>query len=408
MFNFFHKLDKPSRRILVICYFAFFCNGMLSLMLGSFLPDLKAQYGISDTVSGLFLSAHSIGNLIAGIVSGIVPLVLGERKSIVLLYSMAFLGFLMMVVTGNPLWLFIAFALTGFGRGSVTSFDNRTVNRISGGSPSASNCLHASFALGAIAAPLVFLVLSRVFSWKAGPIFVAGCICISIFSLSRMKLDREYPDRKNKANRTFEFFRNPSFLILAAMMFCYVCCEYTVNGWLVTYIQNKEELVSSFNASGDALENAVKTYSQTMATLLWAVMLVGRLGCAALSAKISQKKLMFISSLGVVGFFILMLSSSSIAAVTTAIAGLGLSMAGISPMIYSDAAVFTNRYQMATSCLLATGSAGSIIMNTLVGALSDRYGFSSGMGAITVAVILLAVMAFLNIVVKTRNPEETA
>lgn len=88
MFSFLKKLDRSGKELLATCFFAFFCNGSLSLMLGSAMPDLKATYGLSDSLSGIFLSAHSAGNLIAGLISGLVPLWLGQRKSILLLSSL--------------------------------------------------------------------------------------------------------------------------------------------------------------------------------------------------------------------------------------------------------------------------------------------------------------------------------
>lgn len=94
MFSFINKLDGRSRTLLYACFFAFFCNGALTLTMGSAIPDLKATYGLNDTISGLFLSAHSAGNLVAGFVSGLVPLYLGQRRSIMLLSALAFVGFL--------------------------------------------------------------------------------------------------------------------------------------------------------------------------------------------------------------------------------------------------------------------------------------------------------------------------
>ena len=108
MFSFFKNMSKTNRALLLTCFFAFFCNGSVSLLMGSAMPDLKATYGLSETVSGIFLSAHSAGNLIAGFISGLVPLWLGQRKSIMLLSSLAFIGFLMMIIWGNPVWLFMA------------------------------------------------------------------------------------------------------------------------------------------------------------------------------------------------------------------------------------------------------------------------------------------------------------
>ena len=224
--------------------------------------------------------------------------------------------------------------------------------------------------------------------------------CVSLFNLSRMQLKNNRPSPKDKQNSTLVFLKNPSFLILAAMMFCYLCSEYAINGWLVTYIQNKENLLAALAASGS---DAV-SYSQSMASLLWVVMLAGRLICAALSAKVSQKIMMMVSSFGVAVFYYLMLSSTTMGMVTFSVAGLGLCMAGICPMIYSDAAIFTNAYPLATSLLLGIGSAGAILMPTLVGSLAETFGFTGGMSAILVTVILLVVFAVLNVVVKTRKP----
>ncbi len=401
MFSFIKKLDKPEKQVLLTCFFAFFCNGTLSLMMGSVMPDLKAAYHLSDTASGIFLSAHSAGNLIAGLVSGLVPLWLGQKRSILALSVLGFLGYGMMMLGGWPAWLFLAFLLVGFGRGSVTNFDNRMVNQLSGGSPAASNLLHASFAVGAILTPLVFLLLRSTFSWQVGLCYVLLIGCISLFNMSRMQLKNDRPDRKDKTNSTLVFLRNPSFLILAAMMFCYLCSEYAINGWLVTYIQNKENLLSALAASG----SDAKAYSQAMASLLWVVMLVGRLICAVLSSKVSQKKLMMVSSFGVAVFYALMLNASSMGMVTFAVAGLGLCMAGICPMIYSDAALFTNTYPLATSMLLGIGSAGAILMPTMVGSLAEVFGFTGGMSAILVTVVLLVLFSVLNVVVKTRKPQ---
>ena len=74
-------------------------------------------------------------------------------------------------------------------------------------------------------------------------------------------------------------------------------------------------------------------------------------------------------------------------------------------MIYSDAALFTNAYPMATSFLLALGSLGGIVMPTLVGTLADRSGFSAGMGAVFVTIVLLVVFSILNVIVPTRKPD---
>ena len=404
MFSFVNGLTKSQKRLLFTCFYAFFCNGTLSLMMGSAMPDIKLAYGLTDTVSGVLLSAHSIGNWAAGFLYGFFSLAFGQKKSVIFMDFMAFAGFVMTLLWGNPVFLFFAFVCLGVGRGSVTNFNNATVNRLSGGSPAAANLLHASFAIGAILAPMVFLVLSRAFSWRAGIGFAVACIGLCLLLLGRVQPEDPSANRAAPANRSIEFLKNPRYLVLTAMMFFYLCSEYAINGWLVTYIQNKSELLTAFHATGKALDDAVKAYSQTMATLLWAIILVGRLVCASLSAKVSQKILMMVSSFGVALFFAMMLMSASIPMVTFAVAGLGLCMAGICPMIYSDCAPFTNTYVLATSVLLAIGSAGGILMPAVVGALADRFGFTGGMSAILVTVTLLTACSVVNVALKNRAP----
>ena len=404
MFDFIRKLDPKRKKILMTCFFAFFCNGSLTLVMGSVMPDLKRTWGLTDTFSGMLISAHSAGNLIAGFISGLVPLYLGERKSIMSLSILAYIGLTVTMLTGNPACLLLAFLLIGMGRGSVSNFNNRAVNRVTDGSPVASNTLHSCFAVGAILSPQIFLLLQRNVSWRAGLIPVICFGIISFGNFARIQIEDEAPDRKNKKNRTTVFLKNPSFLVLMAMMFCYLCSEYAINGWLVTYIQNKPELLGAFTENGVVVTEKLNSYSQMMATLLWAVILVGRLLCARLSQKIDQRTLMMVSSFGVTLFFALMLVSGSVTMVSIAVAGLGLTMAGICPMIYSDAAVFTNTYPLATSFLLAFGSAGAILMPTIVGSLADRFGFTGGMSAILVTMILLVVFSALNRFMKRREP----
>ena len=397
VFSFMKKLDRVQRALIYTCFYAFFCNGLISLTMGSLMPDMKAAYGLSDTVGGVMLSAHSIGNLVAGFVSGLIPLYLGRRRSVVLLAALGGLGMLMIALFGAPALLFVAFVFTGVGRGSVTNFNTRTVNVVTDGSPAASNLLHAVFAVGAISAPMIFLALRGLIGWQAGAVFVAVCVAAEVTNFA-VRVPDERLDRREKANRSMAFMKDPAFLVLAGMLLCYICSEYAINGWLVSYIQNKGELAAAFEG-----EAAIRTYSQTMATLLWAVILVGRLTCAWLSQRVHPKKLMLIAAVGEAVGFAGMLFSGSIAMVTVCVAVLGFCMAGICPMIYSDAVYFTNNYPLATGALLAIGAIGGVMMPTVVGVLADRLGFGGGMTAILVAIALLAALSAVNAAMKPKR-----
>ena len=386
-------LQKAYRPLFFAYLFSFFDIGVLSLILGSVLPDLRADYGLSVTLGGLLLAVYSVGNLSAGILGSAVALKIGQRSAIVLLASMTCLGMLALALWKMPAFLLLSCFCVGVGRGSIVNFGTRAVNILTNGSPVASNLLHSFFAIGAILAPITFVPLRSVFHWKFGLILVAllGAVTASIFLRVPMPENLEGKGNlpQGREGGSMTFLREPAFWIFAMMSFCYLSCEYAINGWLVTYIQHKESLKASLSGSAG-------TYSQMMAAVLWGVVLLGRLLCAALSRRVPQKALLLASSLGAMAFFGGMLIGDTIQTVTICVAGLGFCIAGISPLIFSSAAWFTNNFPMATGTLYLIGGTGGALMPFLIGFLAGQFGFTGGMTAILGSFCLLVFFAVLN------------
>ena len=65
--------QKQKNFIFAACFYAFFMNGIIGLILGALLPMIKTTYNLSYNMSGLLLSAHSIGNLVSSYIAGLVP-----------------------------------------------------------------------------------------------------------------------------------------------------------------------------------------------------------------------------------------------------------------------------------------------------------------------------------------------
>lgn len=63
------------------------------MVFGSILPLLSETYQLSDATSGMLLSSHQAGNLIAGFIAGILPIYYGRKKSILFLSSFVMVGF---------------------------------------------------------------------------------------------------------------------------------------------------------------------------------------------------------------------------------------------------------------------------------------------------------------------------
>ena len=77
--------EKQQNRLLACVLFAFFVSGAASQPLGSFIPFLRSAYGFSYDLSGILLSCQSVGNLVAVLIAGLLPSLLGRRRSILVL-----------------------------------------------------------------------------------------------------------------------------------------------------------------------------------------------------------------------------------------------------------------------------------------------------------------------------------
>jgi fucose permease len=382
--SFYQKLEKDEKYILTCCFFVFAVNGLYAMILGSLLPAISTQYGLSDTVSGALLSSHQVGNLIAGFIAGILPVYLGRKKAIIFLSSFVIAGFFLMIITGNPILLLLGFLFTGLSRGSISNFNNTVVNEVSGSSSSALNFLHSIFAIGALLSPFLVIVctyFAGANGWRIAVIVIISLVIFSIFLFSRMKID----DSKKKVSQkvSYIFLKNRFFWVSAGILFFYLATEATINGWIVKYFVDAGIMTTA--------------YAQMLASLLWVVILAGRLTCTFIGDRISKKTLLLTTSIGTIAFYGLLLATTHLGVITFAIMGLGFSMAGIYPTTISTVGPTIKLYPMAMGVLLLIGGIGSILMPLITGALSDAFGIFYGMLAIIMAFVFMMICIILTI-----------
>lgn len=384
--EFYAHLDKNSKYILKCCFFVFAVNGLYSMILGSLLPLISDEYGLNNTISGALLSAHQAGNLFAGFIAGVLPIYLGRKKSIIFLCSFVVMGFTIMIITSNPVLLILGFLFTGLSRGSISNFNNTVVNEVSNSSSSALNILHSIFAIGALCSPFLIIISTKLagdMGWKIAAAVIILLAVISMLLFSRMEIDDQ---AKRKESTSYHFIKNKHFWIIAGILFFYLCVESAINGWIVKYFIDANIMSTE--------------YAQMLASLLWVVILAGRLTCAYLGDKVSKKVLLLSTSIGTVIFYLLLLSSHNISLITFAIMGLGFSMAGIYPITISTFGSTIKQYPMAMGVLLMVGGIGSIIMPMIIGTLSDFFGILAGMSAIVFAILMMMIFILINVIGK--------
>ncbi len=373
--------DKIRRKQFLLCYAVFLANGMLALSIGSLLPFLRDAHGLDYAFCGFIVSLHSVGNLFSSFFSGALPMLLGKKRSILLFEIFFPISFLIMLMGGNRFLLAFAFFATGVARGASSNYCNTKINSIATGMAWALNCLHASFAVGAFVFPLILMLITRTqsSSWVYACVFlvilgVITCVMYYLIPEDQEVEKQEQNNKKGAKSEAFGFFKEPIFYICTATLFFYLCAEQGVIGWMITYFKDTGLLPPNL--------------AQVTASILWVMILCGRLMTAWLSTKVKKENLLPLMGIGIVLFFIVLIMSKTTAPIIVGIMGFGFSMAGIYATTVSFAGELIKKYSLAWSFILTTASLGSIIMPSIVGVIADNFGIATGLGSIAIALFI--------------------
>jgi fucose permease len=381
------KVEPENRGLLKSIYFAFFISGMMSIILGTLMPYIIAENGFSYAESGLILSAHQIGNFCAVMAIGFLPYVIGRKRSVLLLGAGTALGLALMAFSNNMLLFLLAFAFTGIGRGTLSNIGNAVASEVAKNKAGAINLLHAVFAVGALLSPFIVFVFTQGQDglWKAASLTVALLAAIAWFFLARSKLS-DKKTAKEKAD-SFAFLKDGNLWLGTMILFFYLCAEASIIGWFVIY----------FRETG-VLPPIVAEFTQT---LLWLVIMLGRLVCASVSQKLDKAKLLLILSVGVTFCFAGMLLSRDAVTSVLFLIGIGFSMGGIYPTTFST--ISGTASTMTTGFVIATASIGAIIMPSIVGNVADTYGLSGGIATILMALAVMLILVIVKVFISIKR-----
>ena len=377
--------DKIKKKQFVLTYAVFFANGLLALSIGSLLPFIREARNIDYAFGGLMVSLHSVGNLIAGFAAGALPMLIGKKRSI-LLFELFFPVSFLIILLANSNFLFaFAFFATGLARGACSNYCNSKINSIATGKAWALNALHAMFAIGAFLFPLILMVITREDKsrWLIACVFmvILGCITWVLYLLNP-EVDPDNTDAVNDntnikntdVKKLLGFLHKPLFYLCTLTLFFYLCAEQGVIGWMISYFKDTGLLNAGL--------------SQVTASVLWVMILCGRLTTAFFSTKVKKENLLPAMGVGIVIFFIILLFSRSTTLIMLGIMGFGFSMAGIYATTVSFAGKLIKEYSLAWSFILTTASFGSILMPSIIGFIAEHAGIATGMASVAIALVI--------------------
>ena len=98
-------------------FLAFFISGICVISSGIVVSLLQEMYGFEYGMTGTLLSLMSIGNLISGFVTGVLPGKIGTRKTVAILTSGYVIGYLCMGLSGLMVLLMLSSFLLGIAKG---------------------------------------------------------------------------------------------------------------------------------------------------------------------------------------------------------------------------------------------------------------------------------------------------
>ena len=384
--SFWGSLNSADRFMVGNLFFLYLVQGIFVIGIGSILPMMKAEYGLSYEIGGMLISAHNIGSLITGLFAGMLPAIFGYKRALLYFNVLPFVGFALTLVTGNPVLLFLAILLTGIGRAVVTYYNKQIINYLSRGSSGPLNMLHSFFAIGALLSPFMVLLCTRGgdSGWRTAVYIIIGMGVVSMITSPMMKMDSVSPEggQTEQPSVPLGFLKEKLFWLTAIIMLCYLSIEASVMGWLVTY----------FIDSGAASEGS----AQMLTTLLWIVILIGRSACVLIANKVTPPQFLVVASLGIAAFLVVVLVSPGFVPLLIGTIGLGLCMAGMYGTTVSNATDVFKQYPLAMGVFATITNIGSVVAPSAIGAIAGQSGMRTGLSVLLLPAALLIAFALYN------------
>lgn len=365
----------------------FFLSGVCAISSGVIVSLLRDRYQFSYSFSGTIVSTMSIGNMAALLLAGVLPGMIGEKATTLIMTSGYFLGYLASALTGNPVFLLLAFLMMGIAKGCSANKCTILVGSNTDDRPKALNLMNAWFALGALLCPFLIASLQGInASMPMVSVSFAGLCLWFVFLFSG--LPGKNAAAAGESRKTgYSFLKSPVFWLLALLLFCENAAEYTVNGWVVTYYKNEQIL------SG--------TLASYTVTVQWSFTLIARLLLAfSLKSKNTFKALTVMGVGMTVMYGALLLVDTPVPALI-ALALFSFSVAGVYPLAVAGVGEMLS--SASVGILLAFAGVGGILFPWLVGIIADAAGLRTGMA---VNLIPCAGTAVLSLVMIFRQRKQ--
>ena len=256
-------MEQQNTRLRNAGFATFFFSGICAISAGVVVSLLQERYGFAYGMTGTLLSLMSVGNLLAGLLMGMLPSALGMKRSVLLLTIGYAVGYAVMGLTGAVVLLAAAFFVVGIAKGSVINTCTILVSDHSADRTRGMNLMHSCYACGALLCPFLIAAAARVSTELAVFLLAAvGLVLWLVYVFTPLRGGKSKSSAE-KESIDWSFLRSARFWLLTGLLFFQNAAEQSVNGWMVTY----------FKGSG-IIAGTLAAYT---VTVMWGATLVGRL-----------------------------------------------------------------------------------------------------------------------------------
>ena len=364
-------MEQQSARLRNTGFLTFFFSGICAISAGVVVSLLQERYGFAYGMTGTLLSLMSVGNLLAGLLIGMLPSVLGMKPSVLLLTIGYAVGYGIMGLTGVEILLAVAFFVVGIAKGSVINTCTILVSDHSADRTRGMNLMHSCYACGALLCPFLIAAAAKVSTELAVFLLAAlGLVLWLVYAFTPLGGGKA-KNAKEKQAIDWSFLRSARFWMLTGLLFFQNAAEQSVNGWMVTY----------FKGSG-IIAGTLAAYTVTVFPF-----------------KSPRKAMVGMSVLCTIFYVLLGMAHTQGMAIVLLFA-FAFSMAGLNPTAVASAGRMTSVTSM--GIMLPVASSGAILMPWIIGIVAEKAGLAAGMASNIVHCVGLIIFTLL----VARLPEE--
>lgn len=291
-----------------------FLFGISLITLGATLPQLSAEYNLSEIDKGTLASMLPIGILIGSLVFGPIVDKYSYKHFLAVNVFLILTGFLLIAFSKSFVHLAISFILIGTGGGALNGASSSLVSDFSDdhneNKGSNLSLMGAFFGLGALGMPLLLNLLSSRFDYRA----IIGGTGISMIVPIIFLLVIKYPSPKQSSAISFshlsDILKDGMLILFSLILFFESGWESLLNNWLTTYLIESKSFtdakalglltffIAVFTLGRFIVGMLLKRFSARM--ILTASSTLAVIGCIILS--VTESGLMAIFALGLTGF----------------------------------------------------------------------------------------------------------